>query len=72
MIPKLSDEMMLVVKMKALGVNCEAFEGLNTVEQRMGIIRDAIEPLLDVTYTVQNGKRITMAMQYANVYGAVP
>lgn len=72
MTPNLTAEMLLVSKIKSLGIECNAFDGLTTVEQRMDSVRKAIEPVLDVTYTVRNGKRITMAMQYADAYGAVP
>jgi hypothetical protein len=69
MIPAI--EICLVVKLRALGQKCE-LDGLMTLEQRMDLVRAALEPVLDVTYTVRNGKRITMAMQYADAYGAVP
>lgn len=69
MIPPI--EMSLITKLRALGRKCE-LDGLMTLEQRMDLVRAAIDPVLDVTYTVRNGKRITMAMQYADAYGVVP
>lgn len=68
----LAAEMSLVSKIRALGIECNAFDGLTTVEQRRPIVRAAIEPVLDVTFTVRNGKNFTMAMQYAEAYGEVP
>lgn len=72
MIPSLTDEMCLVVKLKALGIKCNAFDGLTTHEQRREFIRAALLPVDDVTYTVQNGKRITMGVEFARIYGEAP
>jgi hypothetical protein len=70
--PKLTDEMTLITKVRSLRIDCNAFDGMTTPEQRCDIVRKAIEPVLDVTFTIRNGKRITMAMQFADVYGVVP
>lgn len=72
MIPKLSDEIAFAVKLKALGQPTDAFAGLTTVEQRRDTFREALRPVDDVTFTVANGKRITMAMEFARIYGEVP
>lgn len=72
MIPKLADEMSLVTKIRALGIECNAFDGLSTPEQRLEIVRAALLPVDDVTYSVTNGKRITIAMRFAAVYGVAP
>lgn len=65
-------ELALIAKLRALDNSVRLPAGLTTTEQRREIVRKAIEPWLDVTYTVRNGKRITMAMQYADAYGEVP
>lgn len=72
MIPKLTDEITLVSKVRSLGIECSAFDGLTTPEQRRAAVRIAIDPVLEVTFAVRNGKRISMAMQFASVYGEVP
>ena len=72
MIPNFAQEMSLVTKLRALGAECDAFVGLTTVEQRKDRILKAMDTFEDVTYTVRNGKRISMAMQFAHVYGEVP
>lgn len=72
MLVNLPAEMSLVTKLRALGIECNAFDGLTTVEQRQERIRAVLDPVLDVTFTVRNGQRITMAMQYADAYGVVP
>ncbi len=72
MIPKLTEEMALITKIRSLRIDCNAFEGLTTPEQRCGVVRKAIEPVLDVTFNIVNGKRITMGMKFADVYGVVP
>ena len=65
-------ELGLLAKLRSLDKSFKPPTGLTTVEQRRDSVRAAIEPWLDVTYTVRNGRRITMAMQYADVYGVVP
>lgn len=65
-------ELGLIVKLRALDRNFSIPAGLTPVEQRRELVRAAIEPWLDVTYTIRNGKRITMAMQYADAFGEVP
>lgn len=65
-------ELGLLVKLRALDPAFKPPVGLTTPEQRRDSVRAAIEPWLDVTYTVRNGRRITMGMQYADVYGIVP
>lgn len=72
MIPKLTDEITLISKVRSLGIQCNAFDGLTTPEQRRAAVRVAIDPVLEVTFSVLNGKRITLAMQFASVYGEVP
>lgn len=67
-----ADEISLVTKMRALGAKPQIPDGLSTREQRRDAVRAALDPLLEVTFTIQNGKRITMAMQYARAYGEVP
>lgn len=66
----LSEEMALVTKLVSLQVKCNAFDGgLTTFEQRREKVRGALKPVADVTYTVRDGKNITMRQQFARVYG---
>lgn len=65
-------ELGLLAKLRALDQSFRPPEGLSTLEQRRDVVRIAIDPWLDVTYAIRNGKRVTMAMQYADVYGVVP
>ncbi len=61
-------ELGLLAKLRSLEPGWRPPEGLSTREQRRDAVRAAVMPWLDVTYTVRNGKRITMAMQFAEVY----
>jgi hypothetical protein len=61
-------ELGLLAKLRSLDPNFSPPTGLTTPEQRRDAVRAAIMPWLDVTYTIRNGKRITMAMQYADVF----
>lgn len=70
--PSLADEMAFAVKLKALGIDTDAFTGLTTVEQRRDTFRAALMPVDDVTFRLQNGRRITMAMEFARIYGIAP
>lgn len=65
-------EMSLITKMRSLGVAPAIPEGLTTIAQRRNAVRAALDPVLEVTFAIQNGKRFTMAMQYAVAYGEVP
>lgn len=65
----LSDEMALVTKLISLQVKCNAFDGLTTFEQRREKVRGAVIQVPDVTYTVRDGKNITMRQQFVRVYG---
>lgn len=67
-----SAEISLVTKMRSLGAKPVFPEGLTTLEQRRNAVRAALDPVLDVTFAIQNGKRITMAMQFAVAYGEAP
>jgi hypothetical protein len=67
-----SAELGLLVKLRALDSSFRPPTGLATVDQRREAVLAAITPWLDVTYTVRNGRRITMAMQFADAYGMVP
>lgn len=71
MTPKLTDEIALFSKLRSLGVVCE-LDPLMPVDVRRDVARQAIEPVLEITFTVANGKRITMAMKYADTYGIAP
>lgn len=65
-------ELGLLAKLRALDQSFAPPPGLTTLEQRREAVRSAIEPWLDATFTIRNGRRITMAMQYADVYREVP
>lgn len=67
-----SAEISLVTKLRALGAKPAIPEGLSTVDQRRAAVRAVLDPVLEVTFTIQNGKRITIAMQFAAAYGEVP
>lgn len=69
--PDPAKETALIVKLKALGADCEVDQFM-TLEQRRDAVHKALELFDGVTYTVRNGRRITMAMQFADVYGMVP
>lgn len=69
MIPAL--EMALVVKLRSLGQKV-GFDGLMTLDQRREIVRAALLDVDHVTFTVRNGKRITMGMQFAATFGEPP
>ena len=62
-------ELGLIVKLRALDRHFHLDTGITTREQRRDAVSAAIGPWLEVTYTIRNGKRITMAMQYATAYG---
>jgi hypothetical protein len=67
-----SAEISLITKMRSLGAKPNFPDGVTTIEQRRDTVRAALDPVLDVTFAIQNGKRITMAMQFAVAYGEVP
>jgi hypothetical protein len=69
MAPKIAEELAFGIKLKALGHPTDAFTGLTTSEQRREMFRAALLPVDDVTFTIRNGKRITMAMEFARIYG---
>lgn len=65
-------ELGLLAKLRSLDQKFSPPPGLTTTEERRAAVREALDPWLDVTYAISNGKRITMAMQYARAYGEVP
>lgn len=69
MIPAL--EMALIVKLRSLGQKIN-FDGLVALDERRELVRKALLPFDDVTYTVSNGRRITLGMQFATVYREQP
>lgn len=71
MTPKLTDEISLFSKLRSLGCEC-ALDPLSPVEQRYDMARKAADPVLDITFTVANGKRISIGMKLADTYGIVP
>lgn len=63
-------EINLVTKLKALGVELGAIDYLSPFEDRLATVRAAVNQVPDVTFTVRDGKNITLAQQFAAVYGA--
>lgn len=68
----LTDEMFLITKIRSLQIPCNAFDGLTTFEQRRELVRGAVSQVPDVTFTVKDGKNITIAQQFTRVYGVAP
>lgn len=64
-------EIALITKLKALGADCDV-DLCMSLEQRRDAVHKALEMFDGVTYSVRNGRRISMAMQFADVYGMVP
>lgn len=69
MIPMLTDEIKLVTKLKSLGIKCLPFDGLTTFEHRREVVRGAARQVAEVTFTVRDGKNITVGKQFERVYG---
>jgi len=69
MIP--THELSLILKLRSLGSHV-AIEGLTTIDQRREAVRRALLPVNHITYTVSNGKRISLGVQFAAVYGEPP
>lgn len=62
-------EINLVTKLKALGVELGSIDYLSPFEDRLATVRAAVNQIPDVTFTVRDGKNITLAQQFAAVYG---
>lgn len=62
-------EINLVTKLKALGVELGAIDYLSPFEDRLATVRAAVNQVPDITFTVRDGKNITLAQQFAAVYG---
>jgi glycyl-tRNA synthetase alpha subunit len=66
----LADELALVTKLKALQIPCNSiFDGLTTQAERMAKVRAAVKSVQDVTYSVTEERRITMADAFQRAYG---
>lgn len=65
----LTEEMCLVSKIRSLQILCNAFDGLTTFEQRREVVRGAARQVAEVTFTVRDGKNITVGKQFERVYG---
>lgn len=68
----LTDEMTLITKIRSLQIPLNAFDGLTTFEQRRELVRGAVSQIPDVTFTVKDGKNITISQQFTRVYGVAP
>lgn len=64
-----TDEMTLITKIRSLQIPCNAFDGLTTFEQRRELVRGAVSQVPDVTFTIRDGKAITIGQQFQRVYG---
>lgn len=69
MIP--THELSLILKLRSLGGSVK-FDGLTTIDQRREAVRRALLPVDHITFSVQNGKRITMGVEFARIYGEAP
>lgn len=65
----LSEEMSLVTKLVSLQIQCTPFDGLTTFEYRRELVRSAVRLVPDVTFTVRDGKNITLSQQFHRVCG---
>jgi hypothetical protein len=66
----LTEEMLLVRKLISLDLPCKTvFEGLTSRDERRDKVREAVKQVPDVTFTIDHGKVITMAMMFARAYG---
>jgi hypothetical protein len=66
----LSDEMALVAKLISLELPCrEVWNGVTTQAERRERLRPLVKKVSEVTYTVIEGKRITMAQAFIRAYG---
>jgi len=63
-----SDEWYLLLKLRSLHIRCDAFDGVSSFEQRRERMRAAIIPNREITYTVMDGKRITLGQQFSLIY----
>jgi hypothetical protein len=62
----LTDEMLLVKKLKELALKCgDPFNGVTTFEQRRETVRAAVKKLPHMLYNV---KGVTLAEQFQRVY----
>jgi hypothetical protein len=59
-IPKLTDEMALITRIRARQIECSAFDGLTTPEQRREIVRKSI---------LASGETERFGSEFAKVYG---
>lgn len=69
MIPNIIDEIALATKIISLHVACEFPAGLTTHEQRREIVQKSLAGIEDVTFTIRDGKRVTIREQFVRVYG---
>lgn len=60
MIPKLTDEMSLITNIRSCGIECRAFDGLTTPDQRREIVRKAL---------LANSAQERFGGDFARVYG---
>jgi len=65
-------EIALVNKLVSLEVTKQRFDVNASYEARREQTRVFVRLIPDVTFTVRDGKRITMAEQFRLVYGEVP
>ena len=63
-------EWALVKKLISLGVPARTvFDGITTREERLAKVREAVKLVPDITYTLTDGKRVTMTQAFMHAYG---
>lgn len=63
MIPKLSDEMSIITRIRSRGIECRAFDGLTIWEQRREIVRKAL---------LANSAQDRFGAEFERIYGEAP
>jgi hypothetical protein len=68
----IADELRLYTKLRALEVPCTFDASRMTHDERCETLRAAVSLVPEVTFTIRDGKRITMGQEFARVFGAAP
>jgi hypothetical protein len=62
------DELALANKLTALGEPGHLFDGLTSHEERREKARAMVKRCADVTFTIRDGRRVTMAQMFRETY----
>jgi hypothetical protein len=65
----IADELRLYTKLRALEVACNFDATRMSHDERCKTLRAAVSQVADITFTVRDAKRITMAQEFARVFG---